>query len=270
MPNLNDLDLDALLTMLKGEPGTRKSTQAMTWPMPQYWISRDHKMNALLLPAQKWGIDRTQIDYDDVFNWNMSTNNRTTILSKLEQFRLNCKYKTIVVDSLTTVGDGINLQILEQNRGQTNKSGAEKGLTIGGIAVADMSDYKGEKAAFMEMMSILEDARLYHKLKIVLIAHVIGDRTDTQTGGISSMARTIISGGKAISAQLSVYNHEVYHFNAQGTSIPGVTNYSAFTQHTGGDFARTVLPLEAKIDFGDKQLYPTWIAPAIEKLKSGK
>ena len=46
MPTMDSVTFfDALYCMFKGEPGTRKSTQALSFPGPQYWFSWDRKMN---------------------------------------------------------------------------------------------------------------------------------------------------------------------------------------------------------------------------------
>jgi len=89
-----------LFTMFKGEPGTRKSTCALSYPGKQYWISTDQKMEALQLPAKRWGIRLTDIEYDDYSQWD-------PVLAKLEQLQVNCKYKTVIVDSITSMGDAM-------------------------------------------------------------------------------------------------------------------------------------------------------------------
>ena len=57
MPTMESTSFDSLYCMFKGEPGTRKSTQALSFPGPQYWFSWDRKMNGIYLPMKKWGID---------------------------------------------------------------------------------------------------------------------------------------------------------------------------------------------------------------------
>jgi hypothetical protein len=47
MANMNEVNFNSLYCMFKGEPGTRKSTQALSFPGPQYWFSWDRKMNGI-------------------------------------------------------------------------------------------------------------------------------------------------------------------------------------------------------------------------------
>src|SRR5215471_15606150 len=105
MPSLIDeIKLDALYCLFKGEPGTRKSTSALSYPSPQYWISTDQKMEALNLPAKKWGVKMRDIHYDDYTDWDKPR-------AKLEQIQVNCPYKTIIVDSITSIGDAMTAQV---------------------------------------------------------------------------------------------------------------------------------------------------------------
>lgn len=267
MPTLNDTKLDSFFGLFKGEPGTRKSTSALSFPLPQYWFSVDKKMNALVIPARKWGIDFSKIEYDDYSSWSSASGN---ILSKLEKFRLNCSYRTIVIDSITSVGDSVNLQILGLKIGQKNQQGQDKGSTIGGIPINTLDDYKAEASAFSQLIAILKDINGYARTNIILIGHVIGERKATETGGITSASRTLITGGKTISGKISAYCDETYHFNARASPEAGKIEYSVYTRHSGEDFARTTLPLETKIEFNDDPLYEKWIKPAIEKLQKGE
>lgn len=267
MPSLSEVKAKALLTMLKGEPGTRKSTQALSYPLPQYWFSTDQKMDALLIPAKLWGIDRTKITYDDYSGSDIS-HSWNQMLSKMESFQLSCPYRdgTIIIDSITSTGDVINLQTLELTKGTSKKDGEAKGRRIGGIAVDTFDEYKAEKSAFRDMLSTLMDIRKAFNVNIVLIAHVIGERKVDEIG-ITHHARVIITGGKAISGNIAAYCHETYHFNVTphpDPSKPG--SFKIRTTHTGADYARTALPLPLEIDLQDKPLYDTWIRPAIIKL----
>ena len=103
-PSLADVSQDYLYCMFKGEPGTRKSTQAMSFPKPQYWFSIDQKMDALILPSRAWKVDPAKdIKFDDYSNLsnNPATKGYDGVRKKLEQLQVNCPFKTIVVDSIT-------------------------------------------------------------------------------------------------------------------------------------------------------------------------
>lgn len=259
MPRLSDVKVDSIFGLFKGEPGTRKSTQALSFPTPQYWVSTDRKMNGIVLPARKWSIDLNLIEYDDYRDWN-------AIEKKVESLRLNNKYKTIIIDSITTTGDNINLQTLSLKKGTTTKAGAEAGMRVGGITINTLEDYKAEASAFSTLISLLKDIKEYHNCHIVLIAHVVGERKKEETAGITSQSRIIITGGKTISGKIPAFCDEVYHFDVSASvDVTKPPEYICYTVHTGVDFARTALDLPGKITFNDRKLYDEWIKPALER-----
>ena len=97
MPTMEGFNPDALFAMLKGEPGTRKSTQALTFPKPQYWVSTDQKMESLILPMKRWGYKASEIHYDDYSDWDSA---KLTLekLSGKGEFSYRCPFKTVIVD----------------------------------------------------------------------------------------------------------------------------------------------------------------------------
>lgn len=261
MPSLESLDNEiALFTMLKGEPGTRKSTQALSYPGPQYWISTDQKMEALKLPAKRWGFWGTNhLQYDDYNDWDKPQ-------AALKRFQVSCPFKTIIVDSVTSIGDNMTRQV----RGNKAKEGG--GKTIGGISTDGLEEYNAESAAFKDLMAMLKDIHKFHKVNVILIAHVVGQRSkDNDANKLTHHSRVIITGGDKISGKIASYMTEVYHFNVKaGFSETDEGEYGLFTSHTGNDYARTSLPLERYIPFNDRPLYDGWIKPAIDKLKAEK
>lgn len=260
MPTLADVDPNSLMTMLKGEPGTRKSTVALSYPGPQYWFSTDQKMEALALPAKLWGIKPNTINYDDYIDWDKPR-------AKMEQMRVNCPYKTIILDSITSSGDAMTSQVKKAKK--ADKEGG--GKTIGGIPVSGLEEFNAESGAFQEMIALLKDIQKYHKIHVILIAHVLGVRKDDPNNKLTHHSRVIVTGAERISAKLASYMTEVYHFNIKPAfEADKEGEYTLRTVHTGNDYARTSLPLAQEVSFNDQPLYEKWIAPAIKKLVSMK
>ena len=260
MATMESVKSDVLFSMFKGEPGTRKSTAALSYPGKQYWISADQKMEALRLPMKNFGINPADISFDDYSDYDK-------IRLQLEKLQLNCPFKTIVVDSITSVGDNINRQTRKMKSGTTRGDGSEKGKRIGGISVNSMEDFNAEAAAFQEMIALLKDIHKFHKVNVILIAHVIGARKSDDANNTTHFSRIIVTGGQIISAKIPAYCTEVYHFNVKNeidTSKGG--QYALLTEHTGNDFARTSLPLNREIVFNNQNLYKEHILPAITKL----
>jgi len=260
MADMSTVNFDALYCMFKGEPGLRKSSQALSFPGPQYWFSWDRKMSGIMLPMKKWGIDPKSISYDDYDDWNAPR-------KKLEQLQVNCPYKTLVFDSITSMADMTLRQTLKAKYGMKRQSGATAGKLIAGIAVNEIEDYNAESAALQELIALTKDISAFHNVNIILIAHVVQAEYRNTTNNTTHVSRTIVTAGKKVAPKIPAYCGEVYHFNVEKGMVVGEGGtYTVLTEHTGDDFARTGLGLPAKIEFGDKPLYDTWIKPAITKL----
>lgn len=259
MPSLADEKLDALFTMLKGEPGTRKSTCALSYPTPQYWVSTDQKMEAMVLPSKKWGVKTRDITYDDYTDWNK-------VNAKLKTLQVNCPYKTVIIDSITSIGDAMTSQVKKSKREE-----GSGGKTIGGIPVSGLEEFNAESSAFQELIAQLKDINKFHKVNIIMIAHVLGARKDNDANKLTHHSRIIVTGAEKISAKLASYMTEVYHFNIKPAfEADKEGSYTLLTTHTGNDYARTSLPLPKEVEFNDQPLYEKWIAPAIIKLNNEK
>lgn len=254
MPTLDAVSLDHLFCLFKGEPGTRKSTAALSFPKPIYWFDWDQKMDALILPMRQWGINPKDITFDSYVDWNKGR-------AKLEQLQSSCPYKTIVVDSITSCADAINRQTLKL------KGKDDKGKTIATIPVNSIEDFNAEDSALKELVALAKDISGYYKINVILIGHII-QKEMKSIDGKTHMSRVLLTAGKGIAQKIPAYCSEVYHFNIKtGVDTSQGGQYSLLTTHTGDDFARTSLPLPGEILFGNQPLYDKWIRPAIDSLK---
>lgn len=258
MPSLDSVKLEALFSMFKGEPGTRKSTCALSYPTPQYWFSMDQKMEAMSLPAKRWGVSLKDVEYDDYTDWDKPR-------AKLEQLQVNCKYKTLIFDSITSGGDAMTRQV------RRLKAQDGSGKRIGNIPVSGLEEFNAESAAFQELIALLKDIHKFHGINIIMIAHVLGARKDNDANKLTHHSRIIVTGAEKISAKIAAYMTEVYHFNIKPAfEADKEGQYELMTVHTGNDYARTSLPLPQEIIFNDQPLYDRFIQPAIAKLTAEK
>jgi len=257
MPTMDSVNFESLYCLFKGEPGTRKSTQALSFPGPQYWFSWDRKMNGIYLPMKKWGLDPKNITFDDYDDWSKAK-------TKLEKLQVDCPYKTLVFDSLTSMADMTLRQTVKLKYGVKRQSGADAGKLIAGIAVNEIEDYNAESAALQELIALTKDICSWHKVNIILIAHVVQAEYRNTANNTTHISRTIVTAGKKVAPKIPAYCGEVYHFNIKrGMEVGGEGQYSLLTEHTGDDFARSAIGLSKEIVFGDKPLYDTYIRPAI-------
>jgi len=259
--DMTDVPNNVHYSLFKGEPGTRKSSQALTYPGPQYWFSFDGKMNALTIPMKKYGIDPKTIEYDDYFDWQKAQ-------TKLNEFKLNCQYKTIIIDSITTCADYMLKQVISQKLGTTRKSGQQAGKIIGGIAVNEMEDYNAEAGGLTALITDLKDIQKFHGIDVILIAHVVRKDMKDINGNVQ-VTRSIVTAGKAPAAKIPAYCDETYHFGVRtsGDASKG-GDFLILTRSNGDDFARTTLELDAEIEHTEKNLYRDIVRPAIDKQKT--
>jgi hypothetical protein len=242
---------ESLYCLFKGEPGTRKSTAALSFPTPIYYFDWDMKMDALEMPIQKWGIDATKVDYDLYKDWDAARN-------QLEKFQANCKYKTIVIDSITSMADAAIRQTLKFKGGGGKK--------IGTIPVGGFDEYNAEAAAISEMIALTKDIKEFHNCNVILIGHIIQKEVKSPNGQ-THMARLLVTAGKGPAQKIPAYCSEIYHFNMVTSMEANSGNkYALKTTHTGDDFARSSLGLPSEIIFDNEPLYPKWIKPALDKI----
>ena len=269
MPTLEVLNYDALYTLMKGDPGTWKSSTAVTYPLPQYWFSFDRKMRALALPAKKHGIDLSKITYDDYNSWTMHRpNNQPSALAVLEKMVTSCNYRTVIFDSVTTIADAMLRQILDSKVGQKRKSGEPAGKIIGGIDVSEVEDFNAEGAGLNELMALSKDVNQLREVNVILIAHVVRVEQKDLSGNIT-ITRTLVTAGRKPAAKIPAVCDETYQFGLKPALVIGAeTNVQVSTVNTSEDYARTVLPLDKIMPLGpDINFYKTYIQPAIEKMK---
>lgn len=263
---LSDVKVEAPFILLKGEPGLRKSTQALSFAElgPQYWFSYDRKMTGILIPARKWNIDLSTIEYDDYEDW-------TKARQKLEQLAQNGhKFKGgIIMDSITTMADAALRQTLKLKIGQTRGSGEKAGKLVGGIAVNELEDYNAEAGALNEMIALLKDINAFHKVPVILIAHVFESGQKPGQAN-TTVNRRIVTAGKAPAAKIPAICSEVIHFNFKPGIQAGTGEYQMITENNGDDFARTSIGLPKEMVFSDQPLYRTWVKPAMDRMNEAK
>lgn len=258
MPTLDSVRVDSLFSMFKGEPGTRKSTAALSYPTPHFWISTDQKMESLVLPSKRWGISMKDINFEDYQDWDKPR-------AKLESLQVNCPFKTIIVDSITSIGDCMTRQV---RRAKTQDNSGKK---IGNIPVSGFEEFNAESSAFQEMIALLKDINKFHNVHVILIAHILGARKDNDANKLTHHSRIIVTGAEKISAKIAAYMTEVYHFNiVPAFEADKEGKYGLMTVHTGNDYARTSLPLPQQITFNGEPLYEKFILPAINQLQAEK
>lgn len=234
--------------MLKGEPGTGKTLAAASFAKlgRTYIFDCEGRIAPIVTYYSKIAPEVIQnIEFDTYTSY-------FALKSKLEAFKVSCPYKTIIIDSLTSLADLILRQIFGAK--------GDKGKKVGGIKVTDLEDFGGESSGLMEVL----DLSRVIKAHMLWTAHVLV--VTEKVGMATHVSRSLLTGGKKIGAKLPAYFDEVYHFNVEADmDVAKGPTYTALTRHVGEDWSKTALDLPPRIDFTNKLFVEELIkyAPAI-------
>lgn len=248
--------VQAIMAMFKGEPKSGKSTAIASFPEPIYIMDTDFRMATI---ANHPELSRRDIEFD-------SFDDLENLYIKLETLQQRCDYKTIAVDSLTSLARLTQSYIFNM-RGTSNAEYGEevaesgrktkkKPPKIGMINLMGIGDYSGESSALSAVCTKLRIIFNKHKVNTILTAHIILTETTT-LDNITRQHRRIVTGGNKIAAEIPGYFNEVYHFEVD-TGITGTDSakYLVRTVPSADDFAGTSFyGLPAQIDFTNKMFY---------------
>jgi hypothetical protein len=246
-------DGQALLTLMKGDPGTAKSPAAASYPEP-YILDLDGRIASV---ASYWS-GKKKVQYDTLIN------DYPKLCDKMESLIRYNPYGTVILDSITTLARSLHTLIF-QARGagaQAREDRDERGKAriylnaakipnkFEGIPVLEIDDYKTESTGIIQ---ILDACRVLWNggkgCNVVVIAHVIEVEQKDLKNRVTR-TRAIMTGGRKIAAEIPVYFNEAYHF--YNTPSGG---YEIITKADGEDWAKTSLQLPERIDFTNKNLY---------------
>lgn len=92
---------------------------------------------------------------------------------------------------------------------------------------------------------------------VILSAHVLEVTHEDLKGGTKIKRYLVNAGAKRIVAEVPAYFNEAWHFDTETkSSEKGLeTEYYIMTRSVSDDWAKTALPLDAKINFTNKRLY---------------
>ena len=232
MPNFNEfIPGKDLKVILKGEPGTRKSTAAGSFPGTTKWYDLDHKIGSLWTPKQK-GLIPAQIDYEELDTY---TQLKPKLLS---QVRSNSHDNT-VIDSLSNMIDRQLYTWVQAG----NK-------TVKGVKVNTIEDYMAESVVITELMEIIDQI----PGNVFLVCHVWKSEQE-QLNEPTRILRQIVTAGRKAAAKIPSKFNEIWHFQTEAGIEAGTTNYKCFFENTGADFARTALGIPPQIDWTNKSFY---------------
>ncbi len=235
MPTLEDIDFGSkIMANFNGKPGSGKTIAACSFPDPIYVFDCDGRMK----PVKKYFKDRgveKNINFDTYTGQDF-----IRFRDKLVGLQDYCPYKTVICDSVTSIGTMI-LNYMISVRGKATKN---KGV----IALSDIEDFGGEARALEQVIDI---GRVI-PANFILTAHILETETYDLKTQRTIINRKILTGGKKIAAVIPALFDECWHFYKEGGE-----SLKYFVKTTGEDTfpVKTALPLDANIEWTDVMLY---------------
>lgn len=216
--------------IFKGEPATRKTTAAASFPGKTLFFDLDHKIGSLTTP-KKLGLVSEHIDYELV-------NDYEDLKPHLKRMERMNTYDNVVIDSLSNM---IDRQLVKWAY-----SGSKK---VRDVNVNELEDWLAEATIITEMMEMIHNI----SGNVFLICHVWKSEVRGVDGKVQSILRQIVTGGKKVAAKLPSKFNEIWHFDTVADF--GSTKYIARFENNENDFARTALGIPPKIDWTGKSFF---------------
>lgn len=222
------------MCLFVGESGTGKTCAAASFPTPMKIFDFDGRMK----PIKLMYPDK-DIEYDTYGPKNMQA-----FITEFNGLYDYCKYKTVVIDSLTSLSVSlINFQLRFRDQKGAKKVG-------GGIVVTGWDEINGETVSVCQVLDICKMLPSH----VILTAHPI---TKTEiVDGLSKRSRALVAYGPKVGSLVPGYFDEVYHFTVEPPiSLKERAKHIIVTQNIGEELAKSALPLPTSIDITNKPLY---------------
>jgi hypothetical protein len=231
--------------VLAGQPGRGKTSAGLSFPTPMLIFDFDGKLTGPIYYAQKLGVNLEEIEVETPADYGR---NWEKLATRLLSFRDNPgKYKTFGFDSLTSIADFL-LGMTGEVKAKTKPDEIKK---VGGIQVPAIDEYNAETAGIMDILLFMKDVQA----NVWLTAHVLESKATTLDNRLV-ISRSLLTGGRKVSAKIPAYFPENYAFNVEyPIDVKQKVHYVCYTKTTGEDYARTELPLPEKIDFTDELFF---------------
>jgi hypothetical protein len=228
MPSTKDVKLgERLMCLFVGENGCGKTVAAASFPLPMKIYDFDGRMK----PIKLMYPDK------DITYETYGPKNMTEFIEEFNGLGQFCKYRTIVIDSMTSLSISlINFQLKHRPAG--------KGKSLpGNIQTTGWDEINGETITFSQMLDICKTLPCH----VILTAHPIS-RTEL-IDGIAKRSRSLVAYGNKVGSIVPGYFDEIYNFSKQAPiNIKDTAKFIVSTQNVGEEMGKSALPLPSVID----------------------
>jgi len=251
MPKTSEKQIGGKITaLIRGKPKSGKTILEASFPGPIYIFDFDQRV----APITLYYPDRDDIEYDTYHYKNFDS-----FLEKLNAIQRFCPYKTVIVDSLTSLGDTlIDYSILHRLDGNADRAKFEKKRGI--IQLAETEEYLVEDRTLHLLFQVAKIIPAH----FLMSAHIIETEQRDLTGKITRVDRRVVTAGKKVAAKIPGYFDEYWHVE-KDPAINALSDdkYIVHFRQNGQDNASTSLPLPDSVDFSKKRFYPDVLLPLL-------
>lgn len=247
--------------MFVSESGVGKTCAAVSFPTPGLLIDIDLRARGALA-SEHW------LGREHLGGWDIEScppdKGFSGVEKVLEKVKLEldlkvCKYKTIVLDSLSTsarmfLTDALQMEERD-NRG--NLVPVVKGNVIGDLRLPGPGHFGYEQEAVTQVLSYIKS----FPINVIVSAHIV-EKYGKPPGNPNPYAENVVVGEKLslrdkVSVNVLLHFDEIYRF----TKVLSAGSLKHFVRFQDGDLARTVhrykLPM-TDLEITEKSFYQTW------------
>jgi hypothetical protein len=258
MPNANSIQPDKNVSILmKSAPGFGKTIAACSFAIygDVFLAYFDKRVPVELLAFfRKHRPDLLKrIDYE-VYG----SSNANEYLNKLISFRNDCKYATIITDSVTSLSSAAvnwSMGFRDPKGGKADKLNPKSPQLI-----PDWDEYKVETSLVTQALDISKSLPVFN----IWTAHPLPQLSMSGSGPSMVITKTqsLVSYGNKVGALVPGQFTEIYHFGRKydGSRI-------VLTDSSGEDFAKTSFNLPKELDITDKLFAEVWRDAVTESFK---
>lgn len=248
MPKTSDIDLGKHLRILmKGRPGTRKTSAYGSFPGPIYVFMFDPDG---VKPIRKLFPERTDIEYDFYNNKNLDAAEH-----QMRQILSTGKYNNglVAIDSLTFAADAsMNYALDNRPAKSTNVEDASGASDRGIIKLPGFKEFNCENNFILGMLSF----GFLFKGTFVLCSHIIDTPIENAQKQVVRHHQRLLTGGKVLADKVLAQFKERWHFEMESPIDSTKPNsYFVYTQSVDENIASTELPLPRKMDITKDRLW---------------
>jgi hypothetical protein len=240
-----------LFLLLKGNSGSGKTTQAISFPKPIV-LDFDRKMPNVALKHYK----------GKPVNWK-TFKEVQEIVKFLDELEKECPFETIILDSITGLSTLIMGSVARlhgdfvQDKFDPKNWSIELSKKKKTIEWIPIHYYNAEVIVFEQyLFNVLKSLweRNENPKHIICIAHEIEIEYEDLNGDKHRDIR-IVTNGRKVAAWLPTIFDEVWNMDTKINNVSGVTSRFIYTKSEGISNSQTAYDLPAKIDVTTKDLF---------------